>query len=199
MMVFSIIMSKIDTFDTFYITMIAYMAYFIIVPFALMNHIGRKNQSAKYRGRYASGYKSRSNNTSVNTNSMDYLNVDYNYSNCINDFNDDSISPDSSGYDAVNLMNHIGRNNQSAKYIGIYASGYKSRSNNTSVNTNSMDYLNVDYNYSNCINDFNDDSISPDSSGYDAVKDMYDFPDSDSSYSPYENQLYDNFRGGWND
>lgn len=38
------------------------------------------------------------------------------------------------------------------------------------------------------------------SGGYDAVKDMLDYPRQEGPlYDPYRNQLYDNCRGGWDD
>ncbi len=44
------------------------------------------------------------------------------------------------------------------------------------------------------------DNYSNYNTSYDAVKDMLDYPSKDGPlYNPYENQLYDNCRGGWDD
>lgn len=72
-----------------------------------------------------------------------------------------------------------------------YTTSSRSRSYSSNSNYGSYSSTKVNRNYG---------SSYSQSSGYDPVKDMFDYPSNDGPlYSPYENQLYDNCRGGWDD
>lgn len=84
----------------------------------------------------------------------------------------------------------------SVQYTDNYHTNY---SNNLCLDDNSYDAVqSIDHSLSNHNNDYYNDLYTNDNS-YDAVEDMLNFPDYDSGslYDPYENQLYDNCNGGW--
>lgn len=94
-------------------------------------------------------------------------------------------------------------NAKKTKYKNLTTNFHTSYTYKTSSNTTNNNYnLFEPEKAVNCYSDNNNyiENYSSDDTGYDVVKDMLDYPSKDGPiYNPYENQLYDNYRGGWND
>lgn len=99
----------------------------------------------------------------------------------------DNLCLDDNSYNDVQSIDHSLSNHNNDYYHNLYTNNYSY--NDVQNIDDSLDYYNNDY----CNDLYTNDN------SYNAVEDMLNFPDYDSgpSYDPYENQLYDNCNGGW--
>ena len=101
------------------------------------------------------------------------------------------------------IRNKNNVSSKKTKYKNSKSNFHTSSTYKTIFNSSNNDYnlfqSRKDINYYSINNSFVD-SCSNNDTGYDGIKDSFDFPSKDGPiYSPHENQLYDNCFGGWND